>query len=230
MDFFGNFSGILGQQVVEAGGGTLTVESITPYTQISNITSHSVPMPATVNAGDLLLMLWAHDSNIYTASAATFTDMGGSVGGGGCTTYVFAKVATGSEGGATETVTVTNVEAAGAIVYRISNWGGTIATSVAHRIGPTTTSTQNPDIASFTSGFGSVTTIWIIGLAVSNSVSGVTSAPSGYGNLTTGGNSTSSNYAVIHAAHQISTAASDDSGAWTMESAKAWVPVVVAVK
>lgn len=163
--------GILAQQDVPSGGGTApSVVSITPYDTGANGTSWSVPMPATVTAGDLLLLFAACDGgfndNPATAAANWTRIATGSSGQAGFS--IFVKTASGSEGGTTITVTIPTTEWMTTQCYRIQGWYGNETTGIAFSMTTATPASGTVAGTSITSGFGSVPTLWIGSIASAN--------------------------------------------------------------
>lgn len=105
-----------------------TVQSITGTGFASASTTHLCNYPATVDAGDLLIILFSVygvDSpsfttppgytQLYVSSAADFVRAG-----------AWAKSASGSEDGGTEDVATSLAKAGAGQIYRITGWSGTI--------------------------------------------------------------------------------------------------------
>ncbi len=126
-------------------------------------TSHAVVMPATVNAGDLLLMtVSAHASGADGIDTPTgWSIVSSYILASTAGQIVYGKDAVGDEGGSTVTVTMTNSSSVVAIVQRISGWGGTLGTDVEATtpVGPTSTSA--PDPPSITATWGADDNLFI---------------------------------------------------------------------
>ncbi len=105
---------------------TATWQSTTVTDFGSDATTHAANMPATVNAGDLLLATAAFDSSsttITTPSGWTLLQAGFSadpVGG------LYAKVAGGTEGGTTVDWATNNSQRGSVHVIRVTDWYGTL--------------------------------------------------------------------------------------------------------
>lgn len=104
---------------------TPTVDSVTA-TQVSVASAtHNVVMPATVNAGDLLIIIVAWAASPGTVTTPTGWTLGGTTN----IVSVFTKIAVGTEGGTTVNVaTVNSVKAAGQ-TYRMHKWYGSDLTN-----------------------------------------------------------------------------------------------------
>lgn len=219
------------------------VESLTPTEFDSTGATRAVPMPATVNAGDLLLMFYAQGpatssgNNTTTATPSGWTLISTTaVGGiGACVRgSVFAKVAAGTEGGTTVNVVPGESTRGCAVhVYRISGWEGTLANGVVNGTPATGTSTgPNPPSASWT--WGTTDVLIIAGAHPSSASSGtlsVSAYPSGY---TDGAFNVGFNIfgAAIGTARRSETASSspEDPGAYTISASRAWVATTVVVR
>jgi len=93
----------------EPGGNFPEWLSATPSEMAIRGTSHTVAMPATVSAGDLLLLLAAFpESNRQIGTPSGWTAMGAAVNNVFANSAVFYKIASGSEGGTTITVPYVN--------------------------------------------------------------------------------------------------------------------------
>lgn len=89
---------------------------------------HNVQMPATVAAGDLLVVVFANDSSATTTPSGWSKVGNGSANSGNSAVYVFAKVAAGTEGGTTVNCATALASLAAAHVYRVvGKWRGALA-------------------------------------------------------------------------------------------------------
>ncbi len=185
-------------------------------------------MPATVAAGDLLLVLFTNidDSTVTTPGGWTllFTEShDGDVRGS-----AYAKVATGSEGGTTVNFITSTNERAAAQVYRVlaSEWYGSIASGIS--VGSATEADAvDPNPPSLTPSWSSADTLWIA-YSGSEGVS-VSSYPSSYsGGLTTasGGSGT---HAQVASAYRQLNATSENPGIFDTASVD-WVANTIAVR
>lgn len=124
------------------------VASVTPSQFGSAATTHAVAFPATVNAGDLLIILAASSNTGNQSPAATgFTSIGQND-----RVYVLAKIAAGTEGGSSLNLTVTNSSTAAAQVIRVTDWYGDLAgveLSTANSIGPSPAANPPSETASW---------------------------------------------------------------------------------
>lgn len=186
-----------------------TVESVTETTFNSDTTAHAVSMPATVNSGDLLLILFCNNGSTTVNTPSGWTQeknqlLWNSV----CRVSVYSKTAAGTEGGTTVDVTTTSSEQAAAQVYRVTGWSDVeLSAGVV-----TGTQFPNPDALN-PSGWGTEETLWIAVAAVSDGTAASsypTSYTNGFSTESTGG--TASERASIGSARRENSTASEDPG------------------
>lgn len=128
--------------------------------QTGNTTSHTVNLPATVTAGQLLVVWMAFDGNPTVtwdnASHGTWTGYIDTPGpSSACKLVVRAKVATGTEGGGTLTIGTSASEQSVHRSVAIGTWEGTLAGGINVPTAATgTSSTPNPPVA--TDSWGTV--------------------------------------------------------------------------
>jgi CheY-like chemotaxis protein len=208
---------------ISIGGPFPAVQATNTSGETTDTTSHTVSMPANINAGDLLIVFfscdgvetvtwptgdgWAsifHDTNLMTL------DIG-------------YKIADGTEG-ATITVTTGTTEQSAHISYRITGHDKSQAPEVS--TGATGNSTApNPD--SLTPTGGAKDYLWIA-VEGNNNASAASAYPSNYTNGQTNavGDSGGANVAV---ARRELNASSEDPGTFTTPSER-WVACTVAVQ
>ena len=161
------------------------VEEITGTTDTSNGTAVVVNYPATVNAGDLLILGMIVDQNTtFTEDGTdTFELTSGADGSPPARYAIFRKVADGSEGGGTVSFTAVSSVEATAQMYRIrvGTWEGTLAGGFA--IAASASNTDDPP--NLNPGWGALDILWIIYGFSSNYLMGSPSfaAPANYGNF-----------------------------------------------
>ena len=196
-----------------------TVQSITPSTFGTDATAHLVSMPATVDAGDLLLMLFTADGapTITTPSGwsivAAKTDRTSAV----CA-VIYGKDAAGTEGGTTVDVVTSASEQAAAQVYRITGWGGTLSTDVVAGT-PVTAVSADPNPPSVSWTWGTVDVL-VIASEHHSANDNASAGPTNYTNLTTTNTATGFAGAAIGSARRAMTAASspENPAAFTLAS------------
>lgn len=132
-------------------------------------TNHNVTMPATVDAGDLLLVLLASDGTAGVTTPSGWTELFSTTdpdtGFGDSAEFrlgAYAKDAAGNEDGTTVNFVTSGSEPAAAHVIRVaaSAWEGTISTALATATSATGENTSpNPPTAN--PAWGSLDTLWV---------------------------------------------------------------------
>lgn len=201
-----------------------------PTKSAGNGDTHSVTLAGTTNSGDLLLCFggaWA-DEAFPPSGGGWDTIYAGDVGTDtwGC----WAKVDNGSEP-ASYTWTTPGSRRSGFSMYRITGWGGVIATDIdVNILRSNTSSTQ--DFNTVTAGWGSAENLWFAYIHVINdtSTNSITTFPSGYTNDGTSGHVGGSARALIHTFRRELTAASEAPGGATSTGVIQWTSMAVVVK
>ncbi|WP_415280976.1 hypothetical protein [Candidatus Nitrososphaera sp. FF02] len=210
------------------------VESLTESVFSTNVVSHEVAMPATVDEGDLLLVLFSSDADAAADTVSTpegwtlietMIRSNNQVRGS-----IYAKVADGIEGGTTVDFQTSSNERAAAQVYRIPalTWFGDITDGIdSAGVDPGGT-TATPDPPSLSPSWGDEDNLWIV-YAAGSVWSAVNSYPSGYSSgvhtLTDGTGSASTSSATLN-----DTAPSEDPGAFSMSGVANGVVFTIAVR
>lgn len=191
-------------------------------------TTHTVSLPSGIEAGDLLLIFWAdaNTSGTQPATPAGWTALySGQWGSSNVYYRAWYRIADGSEG---STVNVTGgAERSAHTAYRIAS-GSFQGVPVASP-GNTGTTNSNPDPDNLTSGFGNVPTLWIAAAHITGTI--WVTPPASYGNIlegTTG--STGVAHAYMATAERMLTAASQNPGAFTIDTDHSWGAYTVAVQ
>lgn len=130
------------------------VEGTATATNTSNGTSQNVNLPASIAAGELLLVCGSIDNDPGTITwpgSSEWTQLINSASG--VNLVVGYKIASGSEG-TSMTVTTANSQRSAWVAYRISTWHGTSAPEAA-------TAVTNSNAPSVTPSWGSADNLWI---------------------------------------------------------------------
>jgi len=158
-----------------------TVVSRSYYGDPSYTLSHSVPLPASLVAGNLLILVVGYSNGSAPQGQVTtpsgWTKLDSITGTNKALEYIFYKTATGSEG-ATLTVTSTNVaRGMGFLAYQIAGWSGT------PQIGTAATGTNaTPDPPSVTPTSAASLALALCGGDGDGSPQTISSYPAGYSN------------------------------------------------
>lgn len=204
-----------------------TVESLTEQAFASATTDHNVTMPATVNSGDLLLVVFMQfgGTTITTPSGWTRIAAPGSIGGA-----VYAKSAAGTEGGTNVNFQTNTNASAAAHLYRMTGWHGTVSGGV--EVGtPAESGAGSPDPSSTTPSWGSADTLWIAyGCCLDDDVA-FTGYPTGFtnGDYVVSGAGTNAG-CEVGTARKEDTSASLDPDSFTLASTEAWISGTIAVR
>lgn len=207
-----------------------TVESITETGFATAATEHLVDMPATVNAGDLLLMVFANDdaTTQTTPTDWTLLDNGSpnnQVYGG-----VYAIDADGTEGGTTVDVVTAIAQQACAQVYRITGWKGTLGTDV--DISTAATGTDANPNSSSVSASESADNLFIAAVCNGDDEEGVSVTPSSYTNTTetVSGSVSANELPAVATARREWANISDDPTAWTLNGTDQWIAWTIVIE
>lgn len=194
----------------------------TGVNESANATSHTVNLPASIAAGDLLLIIAEFLSNPGTVSVTGWTFIQTDANGTAIFVSYLWKLATGSEG-ATATLTTSNSVHGNYISYRISGWDGVTAPATGTA---TTGSSSNPDPPSLTPSWGAQDTLWIPVEGHANTAA-ITTAPTNYTNLIT----ISVNSSSVSSAQRQLNAATENPGTFTSSGTpNTWVAQTIAIK
>lgn len=203
------------------------VESVTPTTFASNTTAHAVNMPATCNAGDLKLVLFASDGSAAVTTPTGWTLLYSTASSSIARGSAYARVHAEGDPATVDFVTASGEQAA-AQCLRISGWYGAIAGGVEARAAEIISSAA-PDPSSFSPSWGSADNLWISADA-SSAAATLTSPPSGYADAVSTISAASTVGAQQYSARKTATAASDDPGAWTFSASQPNIFSTIAIR
>ena len=190
-------------------------------------TSHTINMPASISAGDLLLIFFV-DSNGSDAGVSFgggFTKIGSNEAHTGGNLNCAYKIAAGGD---TCTVTTTASIKSCHTTYRITGWHGT---TPPEKGTAATAANTTPDPPNLSPSWGADDTLWIefCGAGASGTC---TAASSGYTNLqaasATGGSG--STQCLVGTAEETNNTASENPGTMTISASLTWGANVVAVR
>uniref|UniRef100_A0A6M3M546 Putative pectate lyase n=1 Tax=viral metagenome TaxID=1070528 RepID=A0A6M3M546_9ZZZZ len=211
------------------------VLSITPSSFNVNATPHLVAMPATVDAGDLLLALFSNDGGDVVTTpggwglvfSAQVVAQASRVRFG-----AYAKVAVGTEGGTTVNFVTSGTEMAAAQVYRIQAgtwWGALAGVEAATPSDCGSVDSRYPDPPSFAPSWGALDTLWVACYGADDD-DAATGYPGSYtdGTYTPSGTATGS--CSLASARRELNATSDDPSNFTIAAVEEWVANTIAVR
>lgn len=191
----------------------------------SNVQNHVVDMPTTVDAGDLLLTFLVIDSGFRST---TFPEGWTEIADSNSTQQVSIgyRVADGTEGETSITVTTSNFERSAHVVYRIT---GHDSSSNPPEVSAFANGTSTaPDSASLTAGGGSKEYLWI---SVEGNDAGETVSvyPTNYALSQVNVASTGAGNCAIGVAGRNLNTDAEDPGAFTISSSEEWGTYTVCV-
>jgi hypothetical protein len=216
---------------ISCSGVFPTVESMTTNTFSSTTTTHNVTMPATVMAGDLLIVFFTNDGNATVTTPSGWTAMGTLTRDIYARGSVYAKIANGTEGGTTVNFITSATEQAAAQTYRIlgASWYGSITNGIALQSYDPGTTTTTPNPPSLSPPWGAADSLWIA-YAAGSSWTSVNSYPASYTNGTHTISSTGTAGASTSTARRQLNAENENPGAFTMSVSASGVVFTVAVR
>lgn len=203
----------------------IAVEATANASTISNSTSHTVPVPTGISAGERMVAVAVMDGTPTVNDPSGWTRLAtqqNTVVGLQMVVWEI-RTATGSE--TNETWTTLSAEESYTVTYRISGHASGSAANVNTISGGSDVGA--PDCPASTPSWGSAETLWIAVAGVDTPIS-LSAQPSGYTDVLrddTGG----SGGVTIGAAYKISTASSENPGAFTGSGAE-WAAVTIAVE
>jgi hypothetical protein len=200
--------------------------SLTPSAFGAGTTSHMVAMPASVAAGDLLLMQFVNDGSATVAVPAGWTLLTSNNNSTAVRSSWFYRIASGAEGGTSVDLVTSAAEHGAAQVHRFQS--GTFDPAVAPAVAVATGSSVSPNPPALSPAWGEADTYWIAAYGADDDdattgwplVDGQTYTPSGTGTTTC---SAASCVLALRVA-------SIDPGLFTMAATEEWIAATVAIK
>lgn len=200
----------------------------------------SVAMPTTVNANDLLLILWTFkDLNTFTITVPTgweqiYEVIWNYTGVRFMNANLLRRKADGTEGGTNVSITITGsspYQAGATQVLRFSSWSGVLSQVEAANTGTSASPSANPDPPNLAPAGGSKEYLWIaahhnVDLAVTTNA-----YPTNYINTSTatGGSGSGDTNARSASSTRNLSAASEDPGTFTLSASNRWMGTTIAV-
>lgn len=192
----------------------------------------AVVMPATVDAGDLLLMHVCNGESFSFSVPAGWTALGSLAANSTMRGHVFYRIADGTEDGATVTVTAASSCYIAAVVNRIK--AGTFnATTPVERATPATGGGSQPNSPSYSPSWGSAATLWLSSVAANYVFPPhtVTSWPYAGGQTAINAPASGASVVMMRSCEAVVSAASEDPAAWAMGSnVNLWIAETLAVR
>ena len=205
------------------------VASVTETAFGTDETNHDVNMPATVNQGDLLIVVFANDGSASVITPSGWSLLASNANGNQVRISVYYEISAGTEGGTTVNFVTSAAEQAAAQVYRITSWHGTTPPEIS----TAATSTDTiPDPTSLDpTGWDVTNTLW---MAVAGQdrgdQAGTTAYPVNYTDGTSTLSSNSNQGCRILSARRMLIAAGEDPSTFTVPAPEQWVAFTVAIR
>lgn len=228
-DALGAHADLASFQIAVTVAVSIVIESITPSVLATDQTAYNIALPATILAGELLVIAIASDGNVTltwdNVTAGAWTQLFADVSTGNVSKlWVYHKVADGTEDGKTLAVTWSAVQQAVAQCFRLSGVQGAIECSATGTRGSSTT----PDAPSKTATWGAMNNLFFA-FCGSDSTPTMLGGPSGWSGFNTTVSS-GSGQATLSYAYKQSSAATEDPGAFTPSATLPWVCATVVVR
>jgi hypothetical protein len=205
------------------------VTSVTETAFGTNTIDHYVNMPATVNAGDLLIVLFTNDGISTVTTPAGWSLLASERRGLAVRLSAYYKIAAGDEDGTTVNFVTSMSEEAAAQVYRITNWHGTTPPEISTAATGINTA-PDPDSLN-PAGWDVEDTLWIaVAGQDQGDQSGTTDYPASYTDGVSTLSSDGSGSCRTLSARRVLAVASEDPGAFTIPVADEWVAFTIAVR
>jgi len=190
-------------------------------------TTHTVSLPATIAAGNFIVIDAAINGTPTVTPPTDFT-MIKSLPNSTATLAVFVKVAAGTEGGTTVTFTTSVLETSGHTSYAGGSWDGTLA-GIEVSTGATGTSV-NPLSDAITASWGAADNLFISALAIQRTPS-LTSYPTSHpDNRIEAANGGGGSDALSAMASVESALATNTPTAYTAPISRPWAAATIAIK
>lgn len=197
----------------------------------TSVTSMAVNMPATVDAGDLLIAIVSvRNALTWNTIPTGWNKISESAGGGSVGELsIFYKIADGSEDGGTATWVASVGSSAAWMVIRVTGWHGTTPPEVGTAASGDASNANPPSVAP---SWGSDDNLFIAvaGNAATGETTGFTAAPTNYGSLRNNGASSGGATCNVASATRQLAAASDDPGTFTPNSNRFWAAQTIAIR
>lgn len=207
-----------------------SVTSITVTNFTSETTAHACNMPATVAAGDLLIILlslgWGGGTRTEPSGWTTKFDTVNGTDVAGC---CYIKDAVGNEDGTTVDVVTSDGTAGVAQVFRIAaaSWDGDIANV---QVGTSATGTGAPDCPAVTPSWGAADNLFIAVGFQDNADDDATAAPTNYSNFQFNDEAHVGSGSSIETSRRELNSTTDNPGAYTGPTFRSYVANTIVIK
>lgn len=192
---------------------------------------HPINLPASITAGDLLLLFCTFNGSPTVTDPSGWTLIGqGTTPGTYDTLRIYARIADGLEG-ATVSITINAAQRAQAIAYRIvGNRNGVTSSEIAVSAVNEQAATTNPDPPNLTPSWGSAANLWIAVMFAHDGNLTISAYPSGYTDDQLQVKVSGGSGGAVAAATKIATGTSDDPGVFTTVTSRNLSSFTLAVR
>jgi hypothetical protein len=212
-----------------------TIRAIATPSDTPVATSHTLGLPTSPVAGNLLLLF------VGTGSQPTITDQVNDFDAAGFTTlfyssegvagliggyWIVGKVAAGGEGSISLN-TSANAKLS-SLAIEVQDWGGNIATDVAIAQQVNSTGTNAPNPPSLTPSWGAADTLWLTGVSSQNTQASIT-GPANYTVVSEALATLSSDASMSLYSRELN-AASEDPAAFALTSIREGIAYTIAIR
>lgn len=205
------------------------VQSVTETQFSSSTTAHAVSMPATVNAGDLLIVLFVQFAQAATVTTPSgWTQLHSTQTGGLGRLSAYYKSASGSEDGGTVDFVTSSSTTAAAQTYRITGWSAVEVATAA--LGNPGDNSPNPPSLN-PSGWDTEDTLWIAYFGAADDDETVSTYPTNYTNGVDTISGAGANLGCeMGSARRELAASSENPGTFLITGGEDWVAGTIAVR
>lgn len=191
-----------------------------PLTGSSSGTNVNVPLHASYNPGDLILIFVNRGTN-PPIEPSGFDTIASRTESGDFAMRCFAKIANGSEGGDTVSINGTSSVTLNWQVYRITNWAESLSSIFVSTVAFGTSTTPNP--AALDPGLGALDFLWIV-FAGTGSTTDFSNDPTNYSGFL----SLDSNPTMATSRRELN-ASSENPGVFTIGASTLWAAFTLAI-
>jgi hypothetical protein len=205
-----------------------TVQTRTTGASSATATSHTVTLPATINAGDFLFIAFTCGGGTGTTvtwdntTAGTWTTAANNTSGTSVRGMLFSKVADGTEGSAALSITLSVAAQVAWTIWRITGCESSVETAV------TTGSTATVTFSALAPSWGALDTLWLA-VAHINSTPTVSTYSTSYTNPTRAAG-TGTSRVTTESCERLLNTTTETPSAWTLSGPNAHVQYTVAIR
>ena len=199
--------------------GYPTLSTPTSSTFAVDATAHAVLMPPVLDAGDGVLIYFTNDGSATVTTPIGLKRLYTRANGSALRGSAYAFVSRGDEGGTTIDFVTSAAETGAALVYRITNWNGTLA-GITTGVDAEVTNGSTFDMPSLSPYWPTDNTTFVASVHTSTTQT-ISSMPTGYTNLATASSGSGTTHAQCNTAIRNNAVATEVGGTVTMSGSNA---------